>query len=156
MSPALLIRACGYCRKFLGFKCSCLSEQIAFIRDGHLLRCDGCGSVARFDQGHETTGACDECRDREIAKIRKVARPAGLEPATTGLEGRCSIQLSYGRDDSNSTNHCSVCTWPLHKSTTAGGVELLECVNSDCAAYLSASMAYARSLRVTGGGQCAS
>src|SRR6185295_6529866 len=26
-----------------------------------------------------------------------LARPAGLEPAATGLEGRCSIQLSYGR-----------------------------------------------------------
>src|SRR4051794_21416651 len=26
-----------------------------------------------------------------------VARPAGLEPATTSLEGSCSIQLSYGR-----------------------------------------------------------
>ena len=32
------------------------------------------------------------------APPRKVARPAGVEPATYGLEGRCSIQLSYGRN----------------------------------------------------------
>ncbi len=27
-----------------------------------------------------------------------MARPAGLEPAAPGLEGRCSLQLSYGRN----------------------------------------------------------
>src|ERR1019366_6513844 len=29
----------------------------------------------------------------------RMARPAGLEPAATSLEGSCSIQLSYGRVD---------------------------------------------------------
>ena len=29
--------------------------------------------------------------------VKTVVRPAGLEPATLCLEGRCSIHLSYGR-----------------------------------------------------------
>jgi hypothetical protein len=39
-------------------------------------------------------GYCREALD--IAQQTSFASPAGLEPATLCLEGRCSIQLSYG------------------------------------------------------------
>ena len=40
---------------------------------------------------------CGPKEKREAASAASQARQAGLEPTTLGLEGRCSIRLSYWR-----------------------------------------------------------
>ncbi len=64
-----------------------------------------------------------------------MARPAGVEPATTSLEGWCSIHLSYGRSNA----HYSRCT-PNTQFLNMVGVEGFEpttpCSQSRCATRL--------------------
>ena len=44
-----------------------------------------------------------------------LVRPAGFEPATLCLEGRCSIQLSYGRASKCETQYNRIlCQYTIH------------------------------------------
>jgi hypothetical protein len=48
----------------------------------------------------------------ENPSLSRMVRPAGIEPTTTCLEGRCSIQLSYGRSQRNiSDGHTPAQAW---------------------------------------------
>jgi hypothetical protein len=61
------------------------------IRDSNQL------SYAHHKNVKMSVVAGDYTRDESFCSTLKLARPAGVEPATTSLEGWCSIQLSYGR-----------------------------------------------------------
>src|SRR3954449_10048635 len=57
--------------------------------------------------GHDSR-SCRSTSGKKIAISRQFpAPPAGFEPATCGLEVRCSIQLSYGGSVANATGHPS-------------------------------------------------
>ena len=65
----------------------------------------------RLRQARESMSGYVELPDmiRAIANlidaVDKLAEEAGIEPTTPGLEGRCSIRLSYSSDRPNSTKY---------------------------------------------------
>src|SRR5690606_606961 len=51
---------------------------------------------------------------------RNLACPEGLEPPTLGLEGRCSIQLSYGQLKNTQSSCSKQCNRVLRSEFTTG------------------------------------
>ena len=68
------------------------SHDLVVARLGHY---SGSGPAGRRSGGR-LHSSWRRCRKAEPGLARDT-RPPGLEPGTLGLEGRCSIQLSYGR-----------------------------------------------------------
>ena len=56
----------------------------------HLCHTEPFRGIATTIERSITVASVVEARQR-LAAVRRVARPAGIEPATLGLEGRCSI-----------------------------------------------------------------
>src|SRR3546814_13472838 len=85
------------------FDCCCVFLCFFFSSRRRHTRCALVTGVQTCALPILTAGVLSFVRERTqlgMADFREsngVARPAGFEPATTRLEGGCSIQLSYGR-----------------------------------------------------------
>src|SRR5688572_32596993 len=72
-----------------GFTNQC-SNQLSYSH--HTLQCGMRSAKCRMERKYLDSGHSAFCTQRY-----GLVRPAGLEPTTPGLEGRCSLRLSYGR-----------------------------------------------------------
>ncbi len=68
-----------------------------------------------------TTVQMLEARSTGQRETRPSIRPAGFEPATDGLENRCSILLSYGRNLADSVRKRKQAVWHTPISRAAPG-----------------------------------
>ena len=73
-----MTRACQWCNRYLGEKCSrCGSFNLKILdpldaraRTFLFFLCE-CGFGFKPGEGGITTGACDDCRERETAKLKE-------------------------------------------------------------------------------------